>query len=394
MKYLFLLIMASCLWGDVVNNFELQTTIGKDNIKREDDSLNLGGYTEELKFNTTITKDNFLVSSKLVSFATNVDMMNENTLIQSKHSDLFFDELYLRYKDSDNIFGFGLLPFNNNSFSEYKGDASGRKGEGLRTLVDANLMNFFFMHNSDDISYKFGFGTNSWVGSIPNGDYIMPANKDSGIIWGVVDYKKGNFESYSQAIGLDAKYNNKHIADIGLLGSGFVYDDSDKSGFVIYDIVAMSYYRNYGKNVRSDILNSHNLPDYIDTYYPNSFGFDNNTLWGYSNLIGFRQDFTLKYDLFVDYEWFHTSNNWFSLNNGSVYQNDYNTAFNIRNNSHEVTVGCVFNDNNLLKLSYTHVEQKTVPKIGSPTETTSPQDVLGNSGLSSDFLFLTYILKF
>jgi len=307
------------------------------------------------------------------------ELYNNNLSKTCDKNKFFFKELFLRKYYGDHSFGFGLLPFSNNSFIEYQDDYK-KRGEGLSILVDAVMPNFFYTYKINNrMKFKTGFGKYSWLDFLPKGDFIYEGNDETNIYWAVLDYSSEQIKSYSNFIYGDAKYFGKDVADVAVFGSGLVYDDSSRSGFSIYNTVGFSYYKNNNTHLKNEILKNNNIPFGTELLYPNNFAFDNKTYTGWSNQLGVRQDFDFKNkEFFINYEWFHTEGDWFSFNNGTPYRGNCNTMFNIRDDSHMFAVGAIPNENWIIKLFYVNAEFNEVSKVGLPPVTLPSEMALGN----------------
>jgi hypothetical protein len=294
----------------------------------------------QLNYLIHLNDGNFDFYTTLVTYISSNDNPYYNENLSNRDDDVvsnYVKNFYFLYGLEDKFsVGFGLISLTNNSFTESKNNGY-KEGEGLTTIVHSNLGSFVALCDcSEDVTLKLGYGKPacfSKLGRINN--YFSDHNKESNVYWQVIDYRPTkNNEIKIFNMYVEAKWLNHNISDTNMIGIGIKHDRTENDGFLFYDILGFSYYHNHSLKYYDEMMTFYTgfvpqLPE--DTKY--NMGFDNKESYGWSNLIGIRKAFDWNYETFIGAEWFHVSDEWFSLNNGNIYESNYNTMYNIRNDS-------------------------------------------------------------
>lgn len=325
-------------------------------------------------------------------------LYNSNFHEPYKKQDIYLRSLYSSYKVSRNSsVGLGILPFSNSNFLQYEKDYV-NDGEGLTLLNDNSIFALFFKFRIYNTNIIFGAGIHD--NNIPMGNYIDEVFRD-GTKTGFLITKnkfgsKENIHFINQILYSDIKYEGEYdLAKMLLFGTGLAYDNSIDSGLVIYGNLGYSIYKNENLDSKDAIFENHNLPTGIDLIYPEHFAFNNETYTGAAHIIGIRKDFEfLKYESFLLLEWFHTYNDWVSVNHGSSYNNTCNNLYNVRNNAYLINIGIKPTSSTLIKLSYSYLEFNEEGKIGADMATIPVKDSLGSQRYKTELLRLKFSYKF
>jgi hypothetical protein len=284
---------------------------------------------------------------------------------------IFFRTLYASYTIGDTTYGAGLLPFSNSFPMQYKTDYL-QDGEGLSIISDLEPLAAFMIHYfSDTHRMLLGIGMIDTT-IIPAGDYVNENMIDK--TYGLFLTQTLTYDTiqiindikYSQMY-----YEKKHGGDLFSAGTGIAWDDAEYSGWSIYNLFAISYYKNNSTNIKNEMLSD--MPQVtpgVLNKFSSSFHFDDQTYKGAANLIGVRKDFDLfGIDTFLTAEWFHTFDDWESVNKGSIYQANTKYISNIRDNAYYITLGLRLWDASMFRINYTRMEFDEVVNVGAPNST-------------------------
>jgi hypothetical protein len=312
-----------------------------------------------------------------------------------KFNDFFFRTLYMSYTIDKITFGAGILPLSNSFPMQYTSDYY-QDGEGLSIINDLDPLAFFIKYRFSDTNKVFaGFGLLD-TGFIPSGHYVNEHNvNDSYGIFITHTMTKDKFKIVNDFKYTNVMYDEVQAGEFYNLGSGISWDDSEYSGWTFYNSFAFSLYKNNSIAVKDKIIA--NNPEYTSSAmasFPSSFVFDNKTYTGAANLFGFRKDLDIfNFESFINFEWFHTFNDWTSRNKGTPYNSNCNQISNIRNNSYFINYGIRINELTTLKINYTYLEFDEIENIGAPSST-SVKDSFGAQRSSGDIIKISFSYKF
>ncbi len=297
---------------------------------------------------------------------------NSNYSKPCANENFFFRSLYVSYSPNDKFtFGAGVLPISNSFPMQYTSDYY-QDGEGLTIINDLDPLALFVKYRFNDTNKLIaGFGYID-TGFIPSGRYINEHNEeDSYGIFLTQTIRDDKFKIINDLKYSNLQYNSSPMGELYNIGTGISWDDSEFSGLTLYNVFALSLYKNNSINVRDQILADN--PAYtsaVMSAYPSSFVFDNKIYTGAANLLGFRKDLDIfNFESFINFEWFHTFNDWASNNKGSPYNSNCNHMSNIRNNSYFVNYGVRISELSTLQINYTHMEFDEIENIGAPSST-------------------------
>ncbi|MEA1954867.1 MAG: hypothetical protein U9N02_00045 [Campylobacterota bacterium] len=308
-------------------------------------------------------------------------------------SDFFFRTFYMSYTMDKLTYGAGVLPLSNSFPMQYTSDYY-QDGEGLSIVSDIDPLGFFIKYRFNDTNKIFaGIGLLD-TSFVPAGNYLNEHQRDDS--YGIFLTQKITYDKFK--IINDFKYSNIMYNGVQAgkfynLGSGISWNDSEHSGWTLYNVLAFSLYENNTIAVRDEILSDIGLAG-VPTQFASSFVFDDKTYTGAANLFGFRKDLDIfSFDSFINFEWFHTFNDWISGNKGSLYNSNFNQLSNIRNNSYFINYGVRINELTTLKLNYAYLEFKEIVNIGAPSSTPVKESI-GSQRSSKEIVKLSFSYKF
>jgi len=321
------------------------------------------------------------------------ELVGSNYTTPFKFKDFFFRSFYMSYSIDKLTFGLGILPFSNSSPMQYSSDYY-QDGEGISTVSDLDPLAVFIKYRfSDTNKLLVGAGILD-TGSIPGGQYIDEHNIDDS--WGIFvtqTINQDKLKIINDFKYTDVYYDGKRAGEFYNLGVSLSYDDSEYSGWTFYNALAFSLYQNNSLHIKDKILNDMGLTE-IPTEYAQSFVFDNKTYTGASHLLGFRKDIDLfEFESFINFEWFHTFNDWTSANKGAIYNSNCTQMSNIRNDSFFINYGVRISELTTFKVNYSYMEFDETENIGAPSSTPVAES-FGVQRSYSEMLKISFAYKF
>lgn len=349
-----------------VNELEWQAgqyTEGREDGADETNNLSLLTYTPIINVKSEVLDFNFIPMFTMLHSDDPVYNAITNEIYEEK--DFFVKSLYLKYKAGNHKFLFGILPLSYNGYLGYKNDYNER-GEGLHTIIDRDILAGMYIYDvNEDFSIKVLYGGSYFNNdSIPTGQYGAHLEKELVVI---TNYRKDKFR-FDTTFMMQETYteeSDKVMSKLGALGIGMVYDDSEYTGNVFYNIVSFS--RHDFKGISLSHIQNH-MPDVTadDVKNDPTFATEARVDYGWSNLLGYRKDFEIKgTENFFNVEWFHASDNFMSANLGNIYKGDATDMYYVNNDSISLTIGHIFNENHYVKFVHSHVEFDKLPAVGN-----------------------------
>jgi len=373
MKKIFLIIILSLeLYTKEITgmlNAELvNTELINDNVHR---NVLLNYYSLQLNIDKNLNDLHIQITPYIYFFKqtnkSSLPLKSVNMSKPFKKEDIFLRSAYISYKiNKKTLIGLGILPFTNSNFSQYNKDYT-KDGVGLNTINDSNMLSLFtkyYYTNNSNILFGYGYHNKK----IPLGTYIRDDLRNgTKTLFAINTNNYNKFTIINEVLYNDIKYDNKYpLSKQYLYAVGISYDDSDNSGYSIYDTIGFSIYKNNNIKAKNSILKHVNMPIYLLKEKHKQFAFNNKRYYGASNLVGIRKDFDIfRKDFFINIEWFRTFNNWNSCVLGTPYNNSYSTMFNIRDNAYTIRGGFVPKKNWTIILKYNYLEYKRTGKIGA-----------------------------
>lgn len=213
----------------------------------------------------------------------------------------YFEALYLTYNIYGNhsIFA-GLVPCTEGYLNIY-GKKQEEIGEGL-SLISGSIMDTVgYVYSKDGFKFKIGIVDCDFCG-LDKGPYkdIIEKGMERQGIWTLTSYKEGKHSYEMDAFRLEAyspSQGAKTMLDIAL---GYIYDDSESSGYSFYSQVALS-------NLKETEINKN----------------------GWATMLAMKVDSDLipsTYSFEYGIEYSHTSK-FFTTANISVTNNRYNNLY-------------------------------------------------------------------
>jgi len=310
-----------------------------------------------------------------------------------KFKDFFFRSFYMSYSIDKLTFGLGILPFSNSSPMQYSSDYY-QDGEGISTVSDLDPLAAFIKYRFNDTNKLLvGIGILD-TGILPGGQYINKHNVENSYgIFVTQTITQDKLKIINDFKYTDVYYDGKRAGEFYNLGIALSYDDSEYSGWTFYNAFAFSLYKNNSINIKNEVLASMNSTT-IPSGFEQSFMFDDKSYTGASNLFGFRKDIDLfEFESFVNFEWFHTFNDWTSANKGAIYNSNCTQISNIRDDSFFINYGIRISELATFKINYSYVEFNEIENIGAPSST-PVLDSFGPQRSSTDIFKISLSYKF
>jgi len=359
--------------------------------KNNGDQKNNTSLYNSLLLNLSYNYNNFhfQLSPMVYYFDSKDDLKAKTRYKPFNDKDFFFKSFYMSYTIENITMGIGVLPFSDAFPRKYSGEGY-QNGVGLNPINDNDLTSIFFQFKSLNSTTVFALSTLDDI-LVPTGDYIEESLTEDTMVYSIInDYKVDDkINMITELMYIDMKYEGKDLSEIMLCGIGLSWDDSMHSGFIFYNVLSGSIYKNKSTSAESEIYNNlfsdnsygltpEQMGRYLNNTYPNSFAINDDYLYGASNLFGIRYELDyFPIDTFINVEWFHTIGDWTSGNQGNPYTTKYNQIWNIRDNSYYIEVGMIPFKNTTVRASYTYMEYEEVGKIGAPADTINPDEFLG-----------------
>ena len=325
--------------------------------------------------------DIFKVSST-IGYYKNGDAYNKDSdlgeiWLSQEESHLYIEKLYGQLKLAE--LGeftlsavYGIIPLTGGNIKKFSSQDE-IQGNGLFTLIDLNLQGGFIVLSNKNHIFKVGH--NYWrKDNWQHDEKLIDANDGTKGTFVFYEYQSGKHTVELNYITADVKYKGYDMANAQLYGIGYSYDDSLESGMVYYGILAHSVWNSKMEDVLNMGVfgNATNSIKMANQYYPDQYDFDNDTQTGNSILLGtkyYTELFGHEADIGIEY--FKTSKNFSSFNNGSLFYNDY--GFWRRRGSDVITLYSDFKvtKNFIVSLKGTFANNKYTAKNGSIADVTS-----------------------
>jgi hypothetical protein len=322
---------------------------------------------------------------------------NSNFYKPFDSEDFFFRGLYTTYKFTPNFLaGFGIVPMGNGFPMEYTKDYIS-DGVGLSIMSDIDPLGLFFNYKINQEHSIFLSISQIDTMGIPSGTYVVEQIEDKTKGFAIVHkFKKDKIKTTAQYVYTDVYYTDIKISTTSAFGFGIAYDDSEDSGWTIYDTVGYSLIQNNSSKAKDLLMKDGNIPAGTDLAFPNNFNWGTGqTQTGAANLLGIRKDFeTFGTDSFLNFEWFHTEGDWISSNVGAPYTGNCNQIYNIRNNSYFFNYGYRLGKNMFMQVNYTYLEFDEAQQIGGMGTTIPQNDFIGVQKVNSEITKLVFSYKF
>ena len=398
MRYIIIIIIIIILFSNINadDNFKFTGKIDSyyaeykaeknDGVQKNNSSL-----YNSLLLNLSYNYNNFYfqMSPMIYYFDSKDDLKAKTRYEPFNNKDFFFKSFYISYTVKNITLGAGVLPFSDVFPGKYSGEGY-QNGVGLNPINDNDLTSVFLQYKSLNSTTIFAVSTLDDV-LVPTGDYIEETLTEDTMVYSIINDYKVNDEinMVTELMYIDMKYDGKDLSEIMLGGVGLSWDDSMNSGFVFYNVLSGSIYKNKSTSAESEIYNNlfsdnsygltpEQMGAYLNSTYPNSFAINDDYLYGASNLFGIKYEMDyFPIDTFINVEWFHTMGDWTSGNQGNPYTTKHNQVWNIRDNSYYIEFGIVPLKNTTIRASYTYMEYEEVGKIGAPADTIDPDEFLG-----------------
>jgi len=324
-------------------------------------------------------------------------LKNSNFYEPFESEDFFFRGLYGTYNFTPNFLaGFGIVPMGNGFPMEYTKDYVS-DGVGLSIMSDIDPLGLFFNYKiNQEQSLFFSLSQIDTMG-IPAGTYVVDQIKDKTKGFAVLHkYNNGKIKTTTEYVYTDVYYTDIKISTTSAFGFGIAYDDSENSGWTIYDTVGVSYIKNNSSKAKDIMMKDGNIPTGTDLAYPSSFNWGTGERQtGAANLLGIRKDFeTFGTDSFLNFEWFHTEGDWISSNVGAPYTGNCNQIYNIRNNSYFINYGYRLGKNMFMQLNYTYLEFDDAQQVGGMGTTVPQNEFIGIQRVNTEITKLIFSYKF
>lgn len=310
----------------------------------------------------------------------------QDDAINSVYLNSLYVEKEFKTENTSNAIGFGLPPFSDGWPNEYRTHNVPR-GTGLAPLVQMGYESIYFTSNFTNLT---SFDNAQFMVSYGVIQDILPTNQDfnnkkykdtTGLIaYLEIDEEKHKYKllyqhdnlKFYNASTLDATEHKLWTLGVtDIVGMGYAYDNLDDNGNIVYNIFSVSHHTPnkesmseiqllirdcIAKRVSKGILH----PDAINEMS------DTKDTYGWSNLIGFKQEFDntpINKTIYLGTEWFTTSKNWFT----KAVDTPNSTLYNLytKGNIYTVYSGIYFMPTMSLNISYSRVENKWVNKYGT-----------------------------
>ena len=357
---------------NVLNFYNIHIHGGKTNNEKVSNTLNYISIEPTVNYST----DNYWFVFTPIFYK--YDTLDGNELVHHnfnkkwKKQNAFIRSLYMSYTDKNMIYGVGFIPFSNSFPMEYTKDLYS-DGEGLSTISDHNPLSAFVKIIDDKNSYLLS--VNHTGKDYPVGNYMPETLKGSSGIRLMHTYIDTKIKVINEFSAVYLTFEGEHYAKQYNIGTGLSYDDSSDSGWIVYDVFGLSLMDSKMSRIKNRVLDAKEIPQSALTTHPESFDFEDKKIYGASNLFGIRKDFDIfRYDMFLNFEWFHTFNDWTSGNFGNLYNSNWTQTWNIRNDSFFFNYGLTVTKNLFFSMSYAISNCGGAIKTGNPTET-DPKNV-------------------
>jgi len=311
--------------------------------------------------------------------------------------DLFFRGLYISYNLSPKILvGMGIVPMGNGFPMEYTKDYMS-DGEGLSILSDIDPLGIFFKFKiNENHKILVNFSQTNTL-NIPSGMHAIPHLIDNTKGMAVIHkFSKGKIHATTEYIYANTYYTKHKIAESNTIGFGIVYDDSEFSGWSIYDSIGFSRIKNLSNNAKFEMLADSEIDPKMVKTAPSSFNFGTGKIQlSAANLLGIRKDFeTFGNESFINFEWFHTKGGWLSSNVGAPYTGNCTQLFDIRNNSYFINYGYRLGKSTFMQINYAYLESKEALQIGGVGSSLSQEEYIGIQRKKTEITKIVFSYRF
>jgi len=392
MKIILMIVLFSALTYGIDFNYKMENNIRlssssysiKDSPKNKDITDNLVRSEYRNYLNLYIDKYLFIASGISV-FDNDKEIPNDRTgdfyLNQSK-SGIIIEKLYgqlLLYKSDNKIsLVYGVIPLSGGNFKKFS-RYNEERGNGLFTLINLSLKGGFLVCSNEH--YNLRIGQAKWDDSFYNDENLAKNNEGSNGTFIFYDYTIGKHLIELNYIQAEFKKDNYKIGNDTLYGLGYSYDDSEVTGWSIYTILG---YSSFKSNTYDWLENSGKYNDntiktikMVNKYKPDEYNFNNDKWYGYSILLGIKKLMDLKgKDVTLGLEYYKASNNWVSMNIGTVNSgNSYGYWKHRGGNTIKIYNDIYLMKNFIIHTDYTYSYNLKSAKLGSIADTSNNSNI-------------------
>jgi len=356
------------------SSFSERSDVGKN--------LNTSFNRREIKNYLDIQISDVLKISSTVGYYNNGREYNKDKdlgeiWLTQDRSNMFIEKLFAQVtlaeiEDFRLSFAYGIIPLTGGNFKKFSNQDE-IQGNGLFTLIDLNLQGGFLVLSNENHILKIG--KNYWKkDNWQHDEKLIEANDGTEGIFTFYEYSNDKHTLELNYITADVKYKGLAMGDAQLFGLGYSYNDLLESGFVYYGILGYSIWNSKFKDVlNSGVFGSAtNTIKWANTNLPEQYDFDNDTQKGSSVLLGTKYYTELfGYETDVGFEYFKTSKNWSSFNNGSLFYNDYGFWRRRGSDIYTIYTDFKFTKNLIASMKLSYVDNGYTAKNGSIADTTA-----------------------
>lgn len=345
MKKIILILLINLLYADnyefdnISINNKNKITYYNQSITLSDNSSNSNSLKDtitrkELKtYNNINIDDNIKISSTIGYYANSKYVNKDKDLgevwLSEDRSNIFIEKLYAQFKlyeynDWKLSFAYGIIPLTGGNIKKFSTQDE-IQGNGLFTLIDLNLQGGFIILSNENNIFKVG--KNYWKkDNWQHDEKLIEANNNTDGTFIFYEYHNDKHTIELDYIDANVQYKGYKMADAQMYGLGYSYDDSIENNTIYYGILGYSVW----DSSMMDVLNSGvfgsttNSIKWANKNMSQYYDFNNGKKDGASLLLGLKyytEIMTKETD--IGFEYFCTSKEYSSFNNGSLFYNDY-----------------------------------------------------------------------
>lgn len=353
------------------------------------------------------------ISPKSTSlFCPNFSNQDEST--SAAYVNSLYIEKEFRTENTISTIGVGIPPFSDGWPNEYRTHNIPR-GTGMAPLVQMSRESIYYTNNFTNLTSFDNAKFMISYGSIMD---IIPTNKDyqnekylgsyGTIAYLEIEEDKNKYKlmyqhdtiKFYNASSLDASdHKSWKLGTTDIIGIGYAFDNLDDSGNIFYNIFSASYHKPDREMTEIQTLIREcagrriNRGEFGDGIY-NELA-DTSDSYGWSNLIGFKQEFDnviFNKTMYLGAEWFTTSKDWFTEATDTPNSTLYNLY--TKGNVYTVYSGIYFQPNMSLNISYSRVENKWVNEMGSVNVGYSVENTVRDAYKNNNIVQIQYVWDF
>ena len=218
------------------------------------------------------------------------ELLGSNYSDRFQDKDLFFRSLYMSYTFDKTTIGIGILPLSNSFPMHFTSDYY-QDGEGLSIISDVDPLALFMTYRVNDENKILLGGGILDTQIIPTGQYVNKHNKDKSYgIFLTQTITEGKFKIINDFKLTNIYFDKIQSGKLYNIGVGLSWDDSEYSGWTLYNVSALSLYDNNSIASQEEVMASNSKYTTGIVKFPQSFVFDTKKYTGGANLLGFRKD--------------------------------------------------------------------------------------------------------